>query len=360
MEVLEQVQEQNNQLSQTEGVENEGGAATAPPQQVQVAQEKTGLDKLKEKATSVVADPAATKEKAGEVKAAAAQAVAEAFKPNLKFKAAGKELEVPKFLQGVMKDAETEKYLHSLLSKAHGIEMIQEKLKTTREARDQVTQAYHQVMNPINEAREAYRAGDLDTVFDTLKIDPNKVLQWAVKKVELSQMPPDQRQVHEARIAAERNVRQLQKMQAEQQTQGQDQQAEQLKQMLDLVMERQDVSALAQRYDQKKGKEGSFLDLVVLMGDRAYSTGKLISPLEAAKQAAELLGEKLGAQQEAQQAQVVNQVQAQAVQSAAQTQTEQKKIVLPNVGGSKTASPAKGKVKSIDDIRKLHHKLASQ
>lgn len=353
------LQTQDNQEinSQSSPATEEGGAAAAPPPAALEAApaEKTGLDKLKEKALSGIA-PAAKPEVDVAAQAAAALAV---YKPNFKYKAAGKEMEVPKLLQGVIKDAESEKYLHTLLSKAHGIEMIQEKLRGTREQRDQAAQAYHQVMQPIQFAQEAYKRGDLDSVFDVMKVDRNKVLQWAYRQVELSQMPPDQRQVHERASQAEKRAWELERQTQQAAQQGQTQQAEQINQMLDLVMERQDVSALAQAYDTKKGKEGSFRDLVVLMGEQAYSQGRMISPMEAAKNAAELLGEKWGAPQAAA-------VQAAAPQAAAQmqaqpaAQAEKSKIVLPNVASSKTASPGKGKVKSIDDIRKMHQKMATQ
>lgn len=348
MEVLDQVEQvqDNNQSSPSE----DGGVAAPPAAQAVVPAEKSGLEKLREKAATGIAPAAKTEV---ELAADAAKTALTVFKPNLKFKAAGKEMDVPPLLQALLKDPESEKYIHQMLSKAHGIEMIQDKLKSTRDQRDQADQAYRKVMEPINFASEAYKRGDLDIVFQTLKIDPNKVLQWAYRQVELSQMPPDQRQVHEARTAAERRNFELERQSQAQMHQGQTSQAEQINQMLDLVMERQDVSALAQAYDTKKGKEGSFRDLVVLMGEQAFNQGKMISPLDAAKQAAELLGEKFGATQAAAQAPPVAQV------PPAQTQAPEKKIVLPNAGGSKAAAPGKSKIKSIDDLKKKHAEMAS-
>lgn len=327
---------------------DEGGAAAPPAVQPAPAPapEKSMLDKIKDKGSQSVAPPAA--------KEAVAAAVAE-YKANLKFKAAGKEMDVPEIFRGAMKDAESEKYIHSVLSKAHGIEMIQEKLKSTREDREQIRGAYQQVMEPINYAREAYGREDMDTVFKALAIDPNKVLQWAYKKVELSQMPPDQRQVHEARTQAERRNWELERQTQQSMQQGLSTQGEQLNQMLDLVLERPDVSAIAQAYDTRKGKEGSFRDLVAMMGEQEFNrSGKVISAMEAAKAAVDLLGEKFGAPAPQAPAAPAN------VQAAQPAAPEVKpKITLPNAGGAKAATPAKSKIRSIDELRKVHQKMAS-
>ncbi len=354
MEVLEtQPQEQVNPSSPTE--DDGGVAAPAPAPAANPATpapaEKSQLEKLREKAAAGVAPPAVKDP-------AAAAVIPNPFKPNFRFKAAGKELDVPEMLRGVMKDPESEKYLHSLLSKAHGIEMIQDKLKGAREARDQAHNAYIQMRQPIEMAQEAYKRGDLDTVFETLRVDRNKVLQWAYRQVELSQMPPDQRQVHEARTQAERRNWELERQAQAQMQQGQSTMGEQINQMLELVLERQDVAPIAQAYDTKQGKEGSFRSLVTDMGELEFNrTGKVISPLEAAKKAVELLGEKFGAQAPAQPAPAAAPPPAQTAQPAAAD--PKPRVTLPNAGGSKTAAPAKGKVKSLEDIRKLHQQMAS-
>lgn len=343
MEVLD------NQSPQEIESNDEGGAAAPPPAPAVEPAPKTQLEILKEKAAGGVAPSVKTPEQI----AAEAAAIPPAFKPNFKFKAAGKELDVPEMFKGLMKDAESEKYLHQMLSKAHGIEMIQEKLKSTRTDRDQAVQAYQTMRGTIDLGQEAYKRGDMDMVFDTLKIDPNKVLQWAYRKVELSQMPADQRQVHEQHQAEKRRNFEMERQFQAQQQQGSDTQAQQINQMLDMVMERQDVNAIAQAYDTRKQKEGSFRDLVVMMGEQAFNQGKLITPMDAAKQAVELLGEKWGAP-----AQAAAPAATQPVNTPAAA--PEKKIVLPNAGGAKSAAPAKGKVKTIDDIRKLHQKMASQ
>lgn len=346
----EVVQDQGNQSSQIEGVE-EGGAELAPPPAAAPPekQEKGLIEKIREKGN--VAPPAVKpSEAAAQEKAALAQ-----FKASLKFKAAGKEHDVPELFHSLMTDAEKEKYVHKLLSKAHGIEVVQERAKRAMESRDQIYQAYSQVMEPIKLGQEAYKRGDMDTVFSTLRIDPNKVLQWAYEKVQLSQMSPEQRQLHEAKTSAERRAWEQERQITALSQQSLEQQADQLDQMIDLVLERQDFSSIAQEYDTRKGKQGAFRDLVALMGDQEYQrSGKLIPPLEAAKAAVDLLGLKVGAP--AQPAAAAPQTVAQPAPAPA----AQPKVTLPNVGGQKASAPAKSKPKSIDDLRKIHQQMASK
>lgn len=360
MEMQQESQELINQPSPSEEVlPPQAADSAAPPPAAEAAKPlgdkpaATLEEKIRQKGT--VAPPAVKDEAA---KAATAAAVAE-YKASLKFKAAGKEHDVPKFLHGAMKDAESEKYIHSVLAKAYGLEAVSQKFERVREQRDQVNASYQQVMEPINFAREAYRRDDMDTVFGTLKIDPNKVLQWAYNKVQLSQMPPDQRQVHEARTAAERRAWELEREQQSFSEQSMKAQSEQLNQMLDVVLERPDFGAVAQAYDGRKGKAGAFRDLVVKIGEQEYfASGKVISPMDAAKQAIDLLGEKLGTP-----ATVTPPAPAPAATvtpTAPAAPEPQKKIVLPNAGGAKASAPAKSKLKSLDDIRKLHQSMASK
>jgi hypothetical protein len=345
---------ENNPSSPSEvdaGVDEGGAAAAPPPAAVEAPAPKSGLEKLKDKAAAGVAPQAKT---AAELAAqTAAAAAVPAWKPNTKFKAAGKEMEVPPMLQALMKDQKSQEYIHSLLSKAHGIEMIQEKLKSTREDRTQLFQAYQQMRQPIELGQEAYKRGDLDTVFGVLKIDPNKVLQWAYNKVELSQMDPAQRQIHEAKTAAERKVWENEREQRSLMAQGQQTQTEQIHQMLDLVLERPEFTELAQRYDERMQAKGkTFRDLCLMMGEQAWNQGKQITPLEAAKHAAELLGDPGKKQADPTPA---NPAPAQVAQPAAPAQETKK--TLPNVGGSKSAAPAKSKIRSLDDLKKARQQI---
>jgi hypothetical protein len=268
-----------------------------------------------------------------------------AFTPNFKFKAANKEHEIPEFLRGVIKDEQSQKFIHQLFEKAYGIETVKGRLEAVRQEHQQLNQAYGTVMQTVQLGREAYQRGDLDTVFQTFRIPEEKVLQWAIKKVQLSQMPPEQRHVHEARDQAERRAWELERMQRDQGQEQLQQQSQQLVEMLDIVLERPEYSSLAQEFEARKGP-GAFRSLAIQMGEFEYhQSGKVLSPMEAAQRAADMLG---GVQRQQPQ-------QAAAPAPAQQaTPATQQKIVLPNVGAGKPAAPAKAPPKSLDDIRKIY------
>ena len=275
------------------------------------------------------------------------------YTPDFKFKANNKEHEIPEMLRSVIKSEKEEKYLKDIYQKAYGIEPIKDRMNAIRGDYQQLQQTHNSVMEQIGEARAAYQRNDMDTVFFTLKISPEKVLQWAVEKVQLSQMPPEQRQAIEAKRMAEQRAYQLEKQSSFGEQQAMQQQAQYLGQMLELVLERPDFSAVAQAYDSRKAVPGAFRELVIKVGQSEHAlTGKVLSPLEAAQKALEWIGE---IPKPAQPAVSVTPEQTRATPAAAAT--NKKPNVLPNLAnaGAKSGSaPAKAKLKTLDDIKKVY------
>lgn len=329
---------ENEQSSQTaEQASPPPGEPKAAP--APVVPDKTLEEKIREKGTVA---PSLDK---------AAAPAAPAFAPNFKFKAANKEHEIPEFLRGVIKDEQSQKYVQQLFEKAYGIDTVKERFQSLRQEHQSLNQAYGSVMQTVQMGREAYQRGDLDTVFQTFRIPEEKVLQWAIKKVQLSQMPPDQRQVHESREQAERRAWELERQQASMSQEHLQTQSTQLLEMLDMVLERPDYSSIAQEFEARKGP-GKFRELAIQMGEYEFhQTGKVLSPVEAAQRAADLIGG-------------VPQKQPQQAAPAAPAQpatpaTVQQKIVMPNVGAGKPTVPAKAPVKSLDDLRRIHDTMAA-
>lgn len=285
----------------------------------------------------------------------------EAFKAEYKFKAAGKEHEIPEFLRGVIKDKDSQKYMHDLFEKAYGLPSLKQRFQETRGELQQTQQAFTQVMGQIEEARGAYQRGDLGSVFEIMKIAPEKVLQWAVEQVQLSQLPPEQRQAHEARRAAEKRAMEMEKQTSSMSAQQAQAQSEYIEQMLGLVLERPDISAVAQAYNSRKGTDSAFRELVILMGENEFSrTGKVITPLEAAQKAIELLGEMQPAAKTA----AAPAAPVVPATPATPVQTAQPKKAMPNLAGAgakASSAPAKkAPVRTLDDLRKRHQEMMGQ
>lgn len=303
-----------------------------------------------EKIKSAVSNPIEDKKDAA-AQAAAAQA---AYQANYKFKAAGKEHEIPEFLRSVIKDQKTEKYMQELFEKAYGLPTLKERFQETKAQYQELSQNHNYVMSTIQEAQQAYRSGDLDTVFELFKIDPNKVLNWAVKQVEYSQMPPEQRQLIEAQRAEQRRNAELMKQQQYMTQEQMETQTRYISEMLNMVLERPDYQKISQSYDSRKGTPGAFRDLVARIGESEYAlTRKVLSPLEAVQKAVDLLGEMPGP---APQPAAAAPAQTQATPQAAPA----KKQTLPNLAEANARSnmaPAKSKYRSIDDLKKRHQEL---
>lgn len=274
---------------------------------------------------------------------------AAAYNPDFKFKANNKEHEIPEMLRAVIKDAKSEEFVKKIFAKAYGLDAVKERYGSVREELQQVRQAHSSVMEQVSEARTAYQRGDMDTVFDTLRISPEKVLQWAVEKVQLSQMPPEQRQMLEGQKQAERQAYLQQKQMEQYGEQTMQQQAQYLSQMLELVLERPDYSAAAQAYDSRKNSPGAFRDLVIRVGESEHAlTGKVLTPMEAAQKALEWLGETPRSA-------TAPMAQPPAAATPA-TQTPEKKTLpnLANAGARNNSAPAKSKMKSLDDLKRAY------
>lgn len=288
-----------------------------------------------------------------------AKAAVAAYQANFKFRANNKDHEFPESIRGAIKDADTEKHLRQIYEKAYGLEAVKERYNGIREEHNSLRSSYGNMMGQVQEAQQAYQKGDLDSVFETFKINPEKVLQWAVEKVQLSQLPPEQRQAYEAKRYAEKQNYLMEKKFQETSQQTLQQESQYLSQMLALVLERPDYSAVAQAYDSKKGKPGAFRELVIKVGEsESILSKKTLTPLEAAQKAIEWLGEMPGAAQKQATA-----APAQVTSAPPATQEPQKKQTLPNLAnaGARTgSSPAKKQMRSIDDLKKAYDQMAAQ
>lgn len=257
-------------------------------------------------------------------------------------------------MRAAIKNEEAEKHLRKVFEKAYGMDDIKTRLDSTKERFQQVESSYTAVMSQITEAQQAYRKGDLDTFFDVVKVSPEKVLQWAVEKARLSQMPPEQQRAYEDKRSAEKRAYDLEKQTRSMNEQGMQGQLQLMNQMLDMVLERPEVNAAAQVFDTRKGKEGSFRALVAQVGAwESQQTGKDLSPLEAVQKAIELIGGNAPAQQPG-----VAPLTAPATPATEPTNSKKTMPNLANAGAKTNTSPAKAKYKSIDDLKKRHQELA--
>lgn len=291
---------------------------------------------------------------------------AEAFKPNLGFKAGvynkeKKDLEQkdyqidPKFA-AIMKDPESEKLVRELHEKAYGLDSVKERYTETRSQLQQASQENRELQGGIADLRKTYQSAvqtenwhKLDKFFATLEIPQAVVLKYAMAKVQLNEMDPAQRNAILGQIEAENKAETL----AQQQTQAQQTtvtHAQQLRQLqIEVVMNKPEVSSLAAAFDQQAGRPGAFLEAVRREGSLAWHSGQDIPPQMAVERVIENYGLKNRTTTPA----------AAQPPAAAVTPTPGKPALvqrttqtIPNVQGRSTSPIKTPKPKSVDDILK--------
>jgi hypothetical protein len=332
------------EMSQPAASGAEGGASNS--QEAGAAQGASGSE-----STEGTSDPA-------DAAAEGDETAPPAYKPREKFKVMDKEHEVPAWLKSMMKDADTEKQAIELLEKAYGLDSVKEERVSARKERDQFKTELTGIQTAIGEVRAAYQRGDIDMFLDKLQIPQERMLQWALDKVNYSQLPPEQQRVLDERREAQRKAYDAEKRVGtyEQQIHEQARQAKTM--LLEAGLARPDVSTFAQAYDSRVGKPGAFKAEVAATGELAWiqSQGKVdLSPEQAIEQVMQKWRPFLGA------APSVPGTQPGPTQVASETGTQPnataKPSVIPNVQG-KSQSPLKSKPRSIADLKKLRDQAA--
>ncbi len=233
-------------------------------------------------------DPAAADEGSGEGEGGAEGTEAAgkegAYKPNLKFKADDKEYEIPKELASLIKDEATEKKMVELLQKSYGLDAVKTRAETVRQQRDEFKTKVTQYDGIVKELRDHYNRGDIDMWMDKLGVDKNKMLQWALDKVNYSQLTPEQKAIRDAETTASRKAYELEQQNAQLQNVNRDTQVQAMQTALNYEFSRPEVGSFQKQFDEKVGKDGAFFEAVTQKGQSAYalSGGKeLLTPAQA-------------------------------------------------------------------------------
>jgi hypothetical protein len=287
-----------------------------------------------------------------------------AFKAREKFKVLDKEHAVPDWLKAIMKDEGSEKQAIELLEKAYGLEPVKEERAQVRKERDQFKTNLQGVLTQVQELREIYQNGDLDLWLDKLQVPHERVLQWALDKVNYSQLPPEQQRILDERNRARREAYLHSKQSAQFEQQSFERTREAKLAMLETSLARDDVKSFADAFDARVGKPGAFRTEVQRRGEYEWNrtNGKVDLTPEQAVQA--VMMDYRGMIQPA------NPTPAPAAQgptggatgaAGAGTPpvvTSNKTGTIPTVGG-KSQSPMTKKPRSLDDLKKIRdQKLA--
>ena len=282
--------------------------------------------------------------------AAAAAAAAAQYTPNYKFRAADKDHEIPEHFRGLMKDAKAEKEIKELFEKAYGLDVVKTRQEQTRQQRDEAVTRVRSFENGVKDLRETYQRGDFDGFFQKMQIPQEKILQWVLSKVEYSKLPPEQQAILDQKKQAENQAFELQRSNQSYQDQMLEQARNTKSQLLEFSLTRPEVKSAADAFESRTGKPGSFREAVRLHGEAMWyrSQGKIdLTPEQAIKEVMELYGISAPSAAAPQQENGTGQGGGPTAPGA------QKPKVIPNMQGKSSASPVKGPVRSLDDIRKI-------
>lgn len=277
-----------------------------------------------------------------------------AFAPNVKFKVLDKEHEIPEEFRALMKDANSEKKVREIFEKAYGLDGIKANRDSLKEEVATTKQENIAIKGSIDGLRSIYQGAvesgnflKLDDFFARLKIPEQHILQYALAKVNLGNLPPEQQAAIRAQIDSDRRA-ETTELQARESFGREQQMASQLMNVqLEMQISRPDIKQIADAFDARIGKPGAFRQQVVNHGQLTWLQSKVdLSPEQAVQQVVQSLGLQANSNQAA--------MQADSQQAAAATQ---KVIVretksIPNMQG-RSSSPLKVKPRNLEDLKAL-------
>ncbi len=280
----------------------------------------------------------------GEQKESGTQETSSQYTPNFKYKVNGQDKEFDEFIRPTVKNKETEEKIRKLYADAYGLEAVKPKYEELQKKYPEVETQFNQLNNIVTEVVQDRDRGDLDSVFEKLRIPEEKVAQWMLKKIEKMNLPKEQQEIYNQFEQTRRENLELKKQyeQLNGMTQNQAVQARTFE--LEQVLHRPDVSSFAAAFDAARKQPGAFKDEIRNCGLFEWKVnGKDISASDAAQMAM---------------SRYQGMVSPTASGQTAPTPVAQDALpVIPQVKGKAISATGK-QVRSIEDLRKKAQELA--
>lgn len=281
------------------------------------------------------------------------------YTPKAKFKYTTKdggdaEGEFDEMIKAAIKSKEDEEKWAKFYSKAHGFDFVH----SGREKVRQEFNTYREQVKPVVEmamtANKFYTAGDLDGLLETIGIPYEKVQQHVFKKLQLAEMPEQQRQIYEENLKIQRQNMMLQEQMQGYQSQNLTIQEQMINNELNQELARPEVVSFKAAFEAANG-QGSFEQEIRARGATIYHTqnGRIAKPSEVIGDVLKKFSFATPSLQAASpqatqtpQLQVVPQAQPQVIPAT-------EKPTIPVVSGS-GGSPTHKNFKTADDLRKYY------
>lgn len=277
----------------------------------------------------------------------AQESTAPAWTPDYKVKAYDSEYEIPEDFRSYI-NQENEQKFKEVFGRSFALDSMKQKYKDTLGKYQDVNGKYETVSKNLDRLSKYVQNNDFDSFFSSIKIPEQAIQNWIYQKLQLQDLPQEQRQLYTKNSEYQRELLSMQEQYDEMQAKlnefesfKNEQAIQQRHSELDAAISNSEYSQLAQNYDAKVGQPGAFKNEVILRAAAiANTTGKDLSPAEAVQEFAKLVAWN-------------NQNSAPAANPKAAGRP-----TIPSVSG-KANSPVAPQVKSIEDLKKLA-KAASQ
>lgn len=339
-----------------ESGQNPGEFNTAPEQETDpvedVIEDETPEEPIEEKLVEEVVEEKPVEEVAEKpteetpVAAASTEKPAEeAFVADYKYRADGKDLEVPEYLRGIIKDKATQEQVVNMLKKHDAFDTVSTRRDQFRTERDEARGSVQKFEQAINTMRSTYQRGDIDGFLKLCEISEESMLKWATEKAKYLMGDQAYRNQVDQETRTKQQSWAHETKATDYESRHQEMEARQLQTEFNYEMMRPEVSSFVSSFDKAFGN-GAFVNEVKNRGELAYlREQKTIAPSEVIQAMMKQYSTITSAPQPAPAAAPTSAPAAKVIVKPAT-----KVATIPTVKGTQ-ASPTKEGFTSVDQLR---------
>lgn len=261
-----------------------------------------------------------------------------AYTPNFKYKYWDNEQrkqvekEFDEWARPGIKDPDTEKRVREYFEKLNGFDSIKSHKESLLTENKTLKANFEGLQKEVSAVTQHLKKGDLESFFNALNVPEEKILRYALSRLEMREKPPEVQQTYQEFREWKSKAEQLENQNAELMQQFQQVQVATREQQLNQSLQQPAVASVVQAFNDRMGSPDAFRNEVVKRGAMYWHLHKQDKPAdELVKEVAQIIG-----------------VQEAPVMSAPQTP----KPVIPNIQ-SKGTSPAKRVPTSIKDLKSM-------
>lgn len=283
------------------------------------------------------------------------------YNPNLKFKYldakqnAKLEKEFDEWIKPVIKDSDTEKKVRELYEKAYGLDHAKSSREKVRTENETLRHENTETKRALGVLSTFVQNDDMQSFFEALKIPEDKVMKWALNRIQYRELPPEKRAEYDNMRNVQQRAALLEEQNQRLTEQYQTHSVQTRMSELDRSLADPQVGTVAQEFDRRMGYEGAFKKAVVERGQYYWAIHQQDIPVgQAVNEVLQMIGGM--PQTAAPTSDIANQNASQGALGV--SQTPERKPVIPNIQGRGT-SPARKIPRSIADLKKISAELAS-